>query len=397
MSRGARTGMVIAVVLLAANLRPAVVAVSPLLSDIRAETGLSSAGAALLTTVPVLCFGLLAPFAPVLARRVGLVPVLVGVLGAMTVGGLLRLPESVVLLFAGTVVFGAAIAVGNVLLPVLVKREFPDRAGTMMGVYSVSLSAGAALAAGTAVPLLALLRDDWRTALAVWAVPPAIALLVWLPLLSRGSRGPRPGTAAPGTPLWRAPLAWAVTGFMGLQSLVYYATVAWLPEILIASGSDQARAGYALSVFNLVGIVASLAFTVTVGRTRRQGGYAVGSAVLYAAGFGGLLIAPGPLDFLWATLLGLAQGTTISLALALILLRMPSAGHAARMSGMAQGIGYLLAAAGPVLAGAVHDATGGWSWPLLLLGALLVPMAAAGAVAGRDVVLKVPSEIGVRS
>ncbi|MDP9798647.1 CP family cyanate transporter-like MFS transporter [Catenuloplanes nepalensis] len=395
MSRGARAGTVIAVVLLAANLRPAVVAVSPMLTDIRAETGLSGPAAALLTTIPVLCFGLLAPFAPLLARRIGLVPALVAVLCAMTAGGLLRLPEPVVLLFAGTAVFGAAIAAGNVLLPVLVKREFPDRAGTMMGVYSVSLSTGAAIAAGTAVPLLLLFGHAWRSALAIWALPPVIALLAWLPLLRNRSATAPAAIEAPRTPLRRAPLAWAVTGFMGLQSLVYYATVAWLPEILIASGSGQERAGYALSVFNLVGIAGSLIFTLTVGRTRNQAGYALASAVLYAVGFGGLLT--GNLDFLWAALLGLAQGITISLALALILLRMPDAGHAARMSGMAQAIGYLLAAAGPVLVGAVHDATGGWSWPLLLLGALLVPMAAAGAVAGRDVTLEVPTTIGVRS
>ncbi|MDQ0367635.1 CynX/NimT family MFS transporter [Catenuloplanes indicus] len=396
MGRGGRAGVVIAVVLLAANLRPAVVAVSPMLSDVRADTGLSSPAAALLTTIPVLCFGLLAPFAPMLARRIGLVPALVAVLCAMTIGGLLRLPEPVVLLFAGTAVFGVAIAAGNVLLPVLVKREFPDRAGTMTGVYSISLSTGAAIAAGTSVPLLLLLDHAWRPALALWALPPAVALLAWLPLLARDRSVAAPAvTEDQWTPLWRAPLAWAVTGFMGLQSLVYYATVAWLPEILIASGSTQERAGYALSVFNLVGIAGSLIFTLTVGRTRNQTGYALSSAVLYATGFGGLLT--GHLDFLWAALLGLAQGTTISLALALILLRMPDAAHAARMSGMAQGIGYLLAASGPVLAGAVHDASGGWSWPLLLLGALLVPMAAAGAVAGRDVTLRSPTTIGVRS
>lgn len=394
MSGRARAGTVIAVVLLAANLRPAVVAVSPLLSGIRADTGLSSPAAALLTTLPVLCFGLLAPLAPMLARRIGLVPALMVVLGTMTAGSLLRLPEPMALLFAGTVVAGAAVACGNVLLPVLVKREFPDGAGTMMGVYSVSLSTGAAIAAGTAVPLLTMLGGDWRPALALWAVPPAVALIVWFPLLRRraaGTAGPSPRI---GTALWRTPLAWAVTLFMGTQSLVYYATVAWLPEILMASGSSQERAGYALSVFNLVGIAGSLAFTVTVGRTRRQIGYACAGAVLYAIGFGGLLfVTAGPLDFLWAALLGLAQGTTISLALALILLRMPDAEHAARMSGMAQGVGYLLAAAGPVLAGAVHDATGGWSWPLLLLGVMLVPMAAAGAVAGRDVVLHVDSDV----
>ncbi|MDR7323423.1 MULTISPECIES: MFS transporter [Catenuloplanes] len=397
MSRGARTGTVIAVVLLAANLRPAVVAVSPMLTDIRADTGLSSPAAALLTTVPVLCFGLLAPLAPPLARRIGLVPALVAVLCAMTVGGLLRLPDSVVLLFAGTAVFGAAIAAGNVLLPVLVKREFPDRSGTMTGVYSVALSTGAAIAAGTAVPVLLIFGHAWRPALAVWAIPPALALLAWLPLLRNRAAAAPAATAVPRIALRRAPLAWAVTGFMGLQSLVYYATVAWLPEILIASGSGQERAGYVLSVFNLVGIAGSLIFTATVGRTRNQIGYALVSAGLYAAGFAGLLVAAGPLDFLWAALLGLAQGTTISLALALILLRMPDAAHAARMSGMAQGIGYLLAAAGPVLAGVLHDATGGWSWPLLLLGALLVPMAAAGAVAGRDVTLRIPTTIGVRS
>src|SRR5918995_1155895 len=230
--------LVLGIVLLAANLRPALTGVPPLIGQIRADTGISNGVAGLLTTLPLLAFGLLSPIAPRVARLFGMERVLLASLLVLVAGILLRWAGAVEALFLGTVVLGAAIAVANVLLPGLVKREFPEHAGLMTSVYSTSLGISAALAAGVSVPLAQLAGIGWRGALAGWAPPPPLAGVAWLPQLGRNDRPAEP--SARNSPvvrdLWRSPLAWQVTLFMGLQSLSYYVTLTWLPEILQAEG-----------------------------------------------------------------------------------------------------------------------------------------------------------------
>src|SRR5215213_7088972 len=224
--------LVLGIVLLAANLRPALTGVAPLIGQIRADTGISNGVAGLLTTLPLLAFALLSPFAPRVARRFGMERALLASLLILAAGILLR--WAVAALFLGTAILGAAIAVGNVLLPGLVKREFPEHAGLMTSVYSASLGISAALAAGVSVPLAQLAGIGWRGALAVWALPALLASVAWLPQLGRSDRPADPSARnSPGVrDLWRSPLAWQVTLFMGLQSLSYYVTLTWLPEIL---------------------------------------------------------------------------------------------------------------------------------------------------------------------
>ncbi|MFG2840926.1 CynX/NimT family MFS transporter [Streptomyces zaomyceticus] len=382
---GRRTLLLAAgVVLLALNLRPALVAVSPLTDTIRADSGMSAASVSLLTALPLLCFGLLAPLAPRIGRRLGTERALLATMALICAGTALRLIDSVAALFAGTVVIGAGIAVANVLLPGLIKRDFSTRTGLMTGLYSMSLFGGAALAAGVTLPVRQAGDMAWRTTLACWGALALVALLVWLPQVrGRSAVATARAAAHPVRGLWRSPLAWQVTGYMGLQSLSYYAAAAWLPTLLTDAGTSPANAGWMLSFSSLLGITGSFLAPVVAGRRIGTGALSVLGAVLCALGLIGLLVAPVAGAYLWMVLLGLGQGVAISLALLFILHRAPDARHTAQLSGMAQCLGYTLAATGPAVLGAIHDASHTWTLPLIVLLVLLIPQIAAGLGASR--------------
>jgi CP family cyanate transporter-like MFS transporter len=378
--------LVLGIVLLAANLRPALTGVAPLIGQIRADTGVTNGVAGLLTTLPLLAFGLLSPIAPRVARRFGMERTLLASLLVLAVGTLLRWAGAIAALFLGTIILGAAIAVANVLLPSLVKREFPEHAGLMTSVYSTSLGISAALAAGVSVPLAQLDGIGWRGALAVWAVPALLAAVAWLPQLGRSDHPADPSArSSPGVrDLWRSPLAWQVTLFMGLQSLSYYVTLTWLPEILQAEGMSAARAGWMLGLSQAVAIVTMFLAPMIAERRSSQRGIVVVAISVSGAGALGLLVAGSTTSTLWVVLLGLGQGASFSLALTFFALRAPDSGHAAALSGMAQSVGYLLAAGGPFLFGVLRDATGSWKVPLTLLLAIAVCLLIAGLGASRD-------------
>ncbi|WP_281364822.1 CynX/NimT family MFS transporter [Streptomyces typhae] len=375
------------VVLLALNLRPALVAVSPLADTIRDESGMSATATSLLTALPLLCFGLLAPVAPRLGRRFGTERALLATMVLIGAGTALRTLDPVVALFAGTVVIGAGIAVANVLLPGLIKRDFPARAGLMTGLYSMSLFGGAALAAGVTLPVQQASGMNWRTTLACWGALALVALVVWLPQLRTGTRvaaAVARQAAHPVRGLWRSPLAWQVTAYMGLQSLNYYAAAAWLPTLLQDAGMSAGDAGWMLSFSSLLGIAGSFVAPVIVGRRLGSGTLAALGALLCAVAYAGLLTAPVGGAYVWMSLLGLGQGAAISLALLFIVQRAPDARHVAQLSSMAQCFGYILAATGPAVLGAVHDASHNWTVPVVVLLVLLVPQIAVGFGAARD-------------
>ena len=380
---GVRHPVLLAVViaLVAFNLRPAVASVGPVLPELRADVRLSGAAAALLTMVPVLCFGLLAVVAPRLARRSGIEPVLMAVTVAITVGLLARVSDGVALLFAGTVVVGGAIAVANVLLPPLIKRDFPDRAGPMMGVYSMAVSGSAAVAAGLTVPAGGALGLGWRGALGIWALPAVLAALAWVAQMRGHTRPP----AAPHTrnSLLRDPLAWQVTIFFGLQSLSFYAVLAWLPSIYREHGYSPLAAGVLLSVAGLVQIPVTLVLPGLASRAGNQVVHLAAATVLIGIGLAGVLVTPTAAPYLWAVLIGVGQGACFALGLNLFVLRTRLVVDTARLFAMAQSIGYVLCAFGPLLAGLLRDATGFWIPPLVLLLVLLVPQLWFGVLSGR--------------
>jgi MFS transporter, CP family, cyanate transporter len=391
--RGATVLLVAAIVAVALNQRPAVVAVAPVLGELRADTGLSSALAGLLTTLPVLCFGAFAPVAPRLARRIGLETAVGLSLGLLAVGIALRLFSPLALLFAGSLLAGAAIALANVLLPAYVKREF-RRPGAVMGLYSASLNIGAAAGAALTIPLAGALGVDWRWALGAWLVLALAALALWLPVAGTGRRHRTSAPLPEGQGSWSLlgqPLARQVTAYLGLQSVQFYSVAAWLPTLLADSGVPVSRGGLLLGLANVVGAAGALLAPAQAGRMRTQRPLVVVVVAAYAVGLGGLLVSPGTGTVVWVLAFGLAQGSGFALALTLIVLRSPDPLTAARLGGVAQCLGYLLAALGPPALGALHDLSGGWTWPMALLLVLLVPMVRAGWGAARDTVV-IPAE-----
>jgi CP family cyanate transporter-like MFS transporter len=365
------------------------------LGQLRADTGLGSAMAGLLTTLPVLCFGAFAPLAPRLARRIGLETAVALSLVLLAAGIALRLLPPVALLYAGSVLAGAAIALANVLLPAFVKREFA-RPGAVMGLYSSALNVGAAAGAALTVPLASALGVDWRTALGLWLVLALTALALWLPVAGTGHAHRTIEPLPPGSGSWsllREPLARQVTGYLGLQSVEFYSVNAWLPTLLADAGVPVREGGLLLGLANLVGAGGALLAPAQAGRMRAQRPLIVAVTVSYLVGLTGLLLSPAHGTLIWVSAFGLAQGGGFALALTLIVLRSATAPVAARLGGVAQCVGYLLAAAGPSVLGALRDLTGGWSWPVALLLAVVVPMTWLGWGAARDAVLGDPEVV----
>ncbi|WP_081909020.1 MFS transporter [Deinococcus sp. YIM 77859] len=353
--------LILGIVLVALNLRPSIAGFGPLLGQIQAELHVKAATVSLLTTIPLLCWGVLAPLAPLLTRRRSSETVILLSTAVIGLGALLRVGPSLPWILLGTVLVGAGIAIVNVLLPSLVRRDFPERVGLMTGVYTLAVVSGAALASGLAVPLRTALGGSWRASLGVWVGLAAAGVLAWLPaLFGRQTHAPR---AAQGPAVWHNPYALPVTLFMGFQSLVFFTWLTWLPRVLQDRGLSAAASGLLLSAGNIVQLPFTLAVPILAARLQNPFPLVLGAAALIGGGLWGLLFAPGwPL--LWVLLLGAGCGSTFPLALVLIAQRAAHPAQVPQLSALAQGVGYLLAAAGPFLFGALHDWTGGWRVPL---------------------------------
>ena len=376
------TGLV-GILLVSLNMRAALSAVSPLLTDVSTGYGLSSTAGGLLTTLPVLLMGVTAPFVPRLVRRLGPERVVLGALALLAAGVGLRVVSGAWALFAGSVVIGAAIALLNVTMPGLVKRDFPDRAATMTGVYTTSMIVGATLAAALSVPMEHAF-SGWQGSLASWSVLALFAALVWLPQVRRpaGHVVSQPvGDRIAG--LWRHPLAWQLAVYMGVMSLLSYTLIAWMPTILTAQGMHRGTAGAVFAFCNLIQVGGAFVVPTLAGRMRSQRGLVALMVSCNAGGILGLVLAPVGGAWVWAVLLGIAQGGGFGLAMALIVLRSGGAAVASQLSGMSQMVGYFIAAAGPVGFGALHQLTGGWTLPLVLLLACCGVALTAGLGAGR--------------
>jgi CP family cyanate transporter-like MFS transporter len=375
-----RLFLAVSLVLVAFNLRPSLASVGPVLPEALAGTGLSTAESGLVTTLPVLCLGLFGLLAPSMSRRLGLERAVLAFLAVLTAGiGLRMIPQSWALV-VGCALGGVAIGVVNVLLPAVVKRDFADRAPLMTGLYTMALCGGAAIAAGATAPLENVMGGDWAKALAVWALPAAAAVLVWAPVAARQrSVGPAPRTAT----LWRDPLAWQVTLFMGLQSSLAYSIMAWLAPILRERGLSAVEAGFVVSGSILVQVPAALAAPMIAAARRDQRGAVAVTVGLSLVGMAGCVFAPLSSVWLWAIVLGCGQGAVFAVALTIIVLRAPDAALAGRLSSMAQGVGYTIASIGPLTMGLLRASSGGWTLPTLFFIALGLAAGVAGLGAGR--------------
>ncbi|WAL65901.1 MFS transporter [Amycolatopsis cynarae] len=367
----------------AANLRASLTGVGPVIDRIQVDLRLAPAVAGLLNTLPLLAFAMISPIVPRLAARWGSAWVLGAALVVLTLGIVVRWVPAASALLAGTVLIGAGIAVGNVLLPSLIKRDFPTRVGLLTAAYAAVMGGVAAVASGVAVPISEIAPGGWHTALGWWAVPALAAVMLWLPQLKGPGRTAEPMRHA--RLPWGSPLAWSVTAFMGLQSLGFYVVVTWLPQVFHDSGVTSTAAGWLLFLFQAVAVATSLAVPAALRRTRDQRGIATISSAALFAGYLGLLINPG-WAVLWSVVLGLGGGACLVLALTFLGLRAPDPAAAGALSAMAQSIGYLLAAVGPVIFGFLHSVSAGWQVPIIFMCVAAAGQAIVAIAAGRGTV-----------
>jgi CP family cyanate transporter-like MFS transporter len=365
------------VVLLAFNLRIAVGEIPPVLPDLP----IGDFGKSLLVTIPVVCFSLAAFAGPPIRALLGEERALFLMTAALIVGVAVRPVGPVWSLFGGTVLCGLAVAVMNVMMPGIVRRRFPRHVGEMTGAFTMALSIGAGLAAGLTIPIRTALGGSVAWALAVWALPAAVALVVWIPQLRISRPAAQVGGFAVG--LFRDRLAWLITVYFGLQSMVFYILLSWLPAIYRAKGTDPSTAGAVLGVLTAVGLVGNFAAPIVAARMHDKRAVVWATSGLTIAGLAGILLAPTQTALVWATLLGVGTGGAFSMALLLLASGDRDAASAARLSSMALGLGYLIAAPGPFVAGLVHAASRSWQLPLLMTIALSTVQLVAGLGAAR--------------
>ncbi|WP_423464150.1 MFS transporter [Promicromonospora sp. MS192] len=405
-----RTGVggglvLVGVLAIAANLRAAITVVGPVADDVAADLDLSSTEVSLLVSLPLLCFGAFALVAPRLLARWGIEATAVAALTALGVGIVARSVPLPGALWVGTVLLGAGVATLNVALPALVKRDFPQRVGRLTGAYSATQSAFAAISTVVAVPLAGTQPEGWRIAFGVWVGTTLVALGVMVPRwraargfpvrdgagsseeLGRALDGSSGESGAPtrrGPAPWRTLLGWQVAGYMGLQSTFYYSVVTWWPSVETGAGFTPGAAGAHQGLLQVTGILASLLAGRLIDRSRARGqsGLAVAFSGVSAVAVVGELLAPGWWP-VWIVLLGAGTAAAFVTALSLFGLRTEHHAQAGALSGMAQAFGYGLAALGPLVIGTLHDATAGWTVPLVVLLAMKVPEVLAGALAGR--------------
>jgi MFS transporter, CP family, cyanate transporter len=374
--------VVAGVLLAAANLRASLTGVGPLLPSLSTGIGLSAATSGLLTTAPLVAFAAVSPLVPRAVSRLGLERTLFAALLALTGGIAVRSAGTAPALFGGTIVAGAAIAVCNVLLPALVKRDFPTSVSAVTACYVTVMGLAGGLAAGIAVPVGE--SRGWRIALGCWLLPALLASAAWAPrALAHTPAQPEQHPIVHRTARlpWKEPLAWAVTAFMGLQSLGFYVLINWMPSVL-RGHLNPTSAGWNLFILQAVAVLTSLATPLLNRRRADQRALAVGCSLISLAGYLVLLYAPGFATGC-AVLTGIGTGASITLALAFLGLRAPDPTTAAALSAMAQAIGYLIAATGPFLFGVLHAATTGWTIPVLLLCLTAFAQAIVGYRAGR--------------
>lgn len=375
--------LVVAIFLISMNLRPSITVVGPVLEFIRHDMGLSALMAGVLTSIPLAAFAVMSPWAAAIGAKFGMERTVFVVMLIVVAGVLLRAAPSVFALYAGSIVLASGIAVGNVLVPAMIKRDFPHKVGLLTSIYATTLGIFASLSSGIAVPLAEVLPGGWRGSLAIWFAPALIAALFLLPSLKRATPPPvQPGAKAEQS-VWRSRLGWHVTLFMGLQSMSFYIVLSWLASILQDQGYSPVSAGWLVALFPALGIPAGFVFSPVIARFKDQRGLSLFFSLMMAAGYVGLIFLP-QYTVLWIVVSGIALGFCFPLALGFFAFRASSTQQAAALSGMAQSVGYGIAALGPVVFGALHDFSKGWVLPLAMVAISALLQAYVGWHAGRD-------------
>lgn len=380
--------LVVAIILIASNLRPAITSVGPIIDLLRESLSLSNFSIGILTSLPLIAFGIMSPIVPKMSMKYTNETTLIAGMIILVVGLVIRSVGFVPLLFIGTILIGIGIAIANVLLPGIIKERFPESIPLMTSVYTTAMSLFAALASGVSLPIAVGLDLGWEAALGVWVFPAFIAIGIWMYFVKYRTSADDVEmyyVRANDLNMWRSPLAWQVAIFFGLQAFSYNALMTWLPEILIEYGATSRSSGWMLSFNQIVGLPASLLIPIIAGKFKSQRSIIIILCILAFGGYMGLLLGDGyNIMLVSVALLGVAYGGLFPLSLVFLGLRAKNALEAAKLSGMAQAVGYLLAAVGPILLGRLLDVTGTWSYSLCTLLGVTVLTAAIGLGAGRD-------------
>lgn|SRR5690554_1131591 len=383
---------ILGVIFFAANLRAPLTSVGPVIGEISLSLSLSKTAAGMLTTIPLVAFGLLSSFIPRFSQRFGMELVLLLSLILLGIGLGVRSLGSITTLFVGAALVGTAITFGNVLMPAFIKTKFPKRIGVMMGIYSVGMNLTAALAAGLSIGIGKWTNLGWKASIGIWVVLTIVGIIIWLPqLLSarRKKKATAKETLVDSKPiikvnLLKSRLAWAVTIYMGLQSLMYYCFTAWLPKVAQDWGMSIEASGWVLAYVQFAQLPTTFVGSILAARMRDQRFLSALTGVLFILGITGILIFKTKYILLWCILLGVASGLAFSLSMLFFVLRTQNTLQAAKLSGMAQSFGYLIAATGPAIFGGIFDLTSSWTLSFVFLMLMSVVLLVAGVIAGKD-------------
>jgi len=375
------------VIFLATNLRAPITSVGPVIKEISDDLGLSNIQAGLVTTIPLLSFGLLSGFVPGISRKLGMEKFLLFSLLLLMFGLCVRISGSVYMLFSGAALVGASITAGNVIMPAFIKKEFPKQVGLITGIYSVAMNLTSAMAAGFSIAIGQSTGWGWKASIGVWALVALISILVWLPQLLMKKQGDAVLAAVSFKSLFKSRLAWNVTIFMGLQSLIFYCMVAWLPAVLLSWGMTKEDAGWVLSYVQLAQLPITFIGPVLAGKMKNQQLLVWITGVLMMIGVLLLIVFKTQFIILSVILIGIAGGLAFSLAMMFFILRTKNPQAAASLSGMAQSFGYLLAATGPPIFGLLYDFTDNWTISFYFLLVAIAVLIYVGINASRNRVI----------
>ncbi|BAC13229.1 ABC transporter permease [Oceanobacillus iheyensis HTE831] len=384
--------LILAILFIASTLRSPITSVGPLIPIFRNELEVTNAMIGLINTLPLIAFGIFSSFVPTLSRKLGMEITLLMAMVVLSIGIYIRSIGDISMLLFGTLLLGIAISVGNVLMPGLIKSSFPYRIGLMTGIYSVSMNLFAALASGISVPITTIPSLDWRNAMQLWSIISIIAVVVLvlrLPVI-RSSRKKVfvEMKSQPPTALFKSKIAWAVTFFMGFQSFIPYSLFTWLPDILLAKGFSESDAGWLIAILQMGIIPTTFVAPILAAKMNNQRVIGCTAGLLFFSGLLGITLTSSNLLIAFLILTGIGAGTAFSLAMMFFVLRTETVEQSSQLSSMAQSIGYMVAAIGPLLMGSISEWTNGWTIPLVMLMSVALCIAILGTIAGKNEKIK---------
>lgn len=378
----------IAILLVGATLRSPIASVGPLVPHIKNDLAMSNTAIGFMNTLPLIAFGLFSPLVPKIAAKLGIEVTLLVSMFILSFGVIFRVLGNSSVLIIGTLIIGIAISAGNVLTPSLIKSSFIKNTGFVVGIYSITMNLISALSSGLTSSIANSGAFDWQFAMQLWVVFPVLAIIAFflrfpqLKIKENLTFGNVHNEIT--TTVWKSKFAWAITLYMGLQSLIPYSLFAWLPQILETKGFNANQAGWYMSIFQLAMLPINFVIPIITSKMQKQSFLTLTAGLLLVVGLLGMLLLNNNWIIVFLILIGLGTGATYSLAMMFFVLKTVSVKKSSDLSGMAQSIGYLLAASGPLLLGIISQQTGNWNFSIILLIVVGILVSIFGFISGKD-------------